>query len=58
LKILYSASSPGSLVAETTPALRSAALMIGPDAPDSNVRSKSMNAAPFDDDEVFTLAGY
>jgi hypothetical protein len=32
--------------------------MIGPDAPESNVRSRSMNAAPFDDNEVFTLAGY
>jgi hypothetical protein len=32
--------------------------MIGPDAPDNNVRSKSMNAAPFDDVEVLTLAGY
>jgi hypothetical protein len=50
--------STEQVVEETTPALRSAALMIGPDAPDSNVRSRSMNAAPFDAVEVLTLAGY
>lgn len=32
--------------------------MIGPEAPESNVRSKSMNAAPRAGDEVFTLADY
>ena len=52
-------SSAGVFFVLKTPLARSAALKIGPDAPASNVRSRSINAAPRElETESVTLAGY
>ncbi len=45
-KTLNNSPSPGIFGAVTTPASRRAVEMTGPDAPISNVRSRSKNAAP------------